>query len=221
VDRILEEQKHYYRERASEYDEWFYRLGRYDRGPGWNHRWVEEVKTLQRAVVGLGGFESILELACGTGIWTEALTAMTGDLTAIDASAEVIEINRGKIGRTAIKYLQCDIFEWQPERQYDLVFFAFWLSHVPPGQLATFLKTVYSAVKPGGQVFAIDSLPYEQSADQMYQTRKLKDGREFRIVKIYYDPSTLKATLEQHGFRADVRTTGEFFWYASCAKQES
>jgi 2-polyprenyl-3-methyl-5-hydroxy-6-metoxy-1,4-benzoquinol methylase len=220
VDPILEEQKHYYRERASEYDEWFYRLGRYDRGPEWNHRWCEEVGTLQKAVAGLGGFECILELACGTGIWTKALTAMTGDLTAIDASPEVIEINRGKIGQSSITYLQCDIFEWQPERQYDLVFFAFWLSHVPPGQLAAFLKTVYSAVRPGGHVFIIDSRPYEQSADQTYQTRKLKDGREFRIVKIYYDPSTLKATLEQHGFRADVRTTGEFFWYASCTKQE-
>jgi 2-polyprenyl-3-methyl-5-hydroxy-6-metoxy-1,4-benzoquinol methylase len=220
VDPILEEQKHYYRERASEYDEWFYRLGRYDRGQEWNQRWFDEVKILQKAVSRLGSLGSILELACGTGIWTKALTAMTGDLTAIDASPEVIEINRGKIGQSSITYLQCDIFEWQPERQYDLVFFAFWLSHVPPGQLAVFLKTVHSAVKPGGHVFAIDSLPYEQSADQTYQTRKLKDGREFRIVKIYYDPSTLKATLEQHGFRADVRTTGEFFWYASCTKQE-
>jgi 2-polyprenyl-3-methyl-5-hydroxy-6-metoxy-1,4-benzoquinol methylase len=220
VDPILEEQKHYYRERASEYDEWFYRLGRYDRGQEWNQRWFDEVKILQKAVSRLGSLGSILELACGTGIWTKALTAMTGDLTAIDASPEVIEINRGKIGRSSIMYLRCDIFEWQPERQYDLVFFAFWLSHVPPGQLAVFLKTVHSAVKPGGHVFAIDSLPYEQSADQTYQTRKLKDGREFRIVKIYYDPSTLKATLEQHGFRADVRTTGEFFWYASCTKQE-
>jgi 2-polyprenyl-3-methyl-5-hydroxy-6-metoxy-1,4-benzoquinol methylase len=220
VDPILEEQKHYYRERASEYDEWFYRLGRYDRGQEWNQRWFDEVKILQKAVSRLGSLGSILELACGTGIWTKALTAMTGDLTAIDASPEVIEINRGKIGRSSIMYLRCDIFEWQPERQYDLVFFAFWLSHVPPGQLAVFLKTVHSAVKPGGHVFAIDSRPYEQSADQTYQTRKLKDGREFRIVKIYYDPSTLKATLEQHGFRADVRTTGEFFWYASCTKQE-
>jgi 2-polyprenyl-3-methyl-5-hydroxy-6-metoxy-1,4-benzoquinol methylase len=220
VDPILEEQKHYYRERASEYDEWFYRLGRYDRGQEWNQRWFDEVKILQKAVSRLGSLGSILELACGTGIWTKALTAMTGDLTAIDASPEVIEINRGKIGRSSIMYLRCDIFEWQPERQYDLVFFAFWLSHVPPGQLAVFLKTVHSAVKPGGHVFAIDSRPYEQSADQTYQTRKLKDGREFRIVKIYYDPSTLKATLEQHGFRADVRTTGEFFWYASCTKRE-
>jgi 2-polyprenyl-3-methyl-5-hydroxy-6-metoxy-1,4-benzoquinol methylase len=220
VDPILEEQKHYYRERASEYDEWFYRLGRYDRGQEWNQRWFDEVKILQKAVSRLGSLGSILELACGTGIWTKALTAMTGDLTAIDASPEVIEINRGKIGQSSTTYLQCDIFEWQPERQYDLVFFAFWLSHVPPGQLAVFLKTVHSAVKPGGHVFAIDSRPYEQSADQTYQTRKLKDGREFRIVKIYYDPSTLKATLEQHGFRADVRTTGEFFWYASCTKRE-
>ncbi len=32
MDTILEEQKAYYRERAAEYDEWFYRQGRYDHG---------------------------------------------------------------------------------------------------------------------------------------------------------------------------------------------
>lgn len=29
---ILQEQIQYYRDRASEYDEWFFRQGRYDRG---------------------------------------------------------------------------------------------------------------------------------------------------------------------------------------------
>jgi demethylmenaquinone methyltransferase/2-methoxy-6-polyprenyl-1,4-benzoquinol methylase len=222
MNRILEEQKHYYRERAPEYDEWFYRLGSYDRGSEWNNHWFEEVSTLQQAVTGLGRFDSILELACGTGIWTQRLAAISPDVTAVDASPEVIEINRCKIGSAAVEYLPYDIFEWQPGRQYDLVFFAFWLSHVPPERLEPFLRTVSRGVKPGGRIFAIDSLPYEQSAaDQTYQTRTLKDGREFRVVKIYYDPSKLKATLERHGFQADVQTTGEFFWYASCTKQQT
>jgi demethylmenaquinone methyltransferase/2-methoxy-6-polyprenyl-1,4-benzoquinol methylase len=161
-------------------------------------------------------------LACETGIWTQKLTAMSADVTAIDASPEVIEINRRKIGSASVEYLPYDIFEWQPGRQYDLVFFAFWLSHVPPERLESFLETVSRAVKPGGRVFAIDSIPYEQSAaDQTYQTRTLKDGREFRIVKIYYDPGKLKASFERHGFQADMRTTGEFFWYASGTKQEA
>ena len=140
MNRILEEQKHYYRERASEYDEWFYRLGRYDRGPEWNGHWFDEVRTLQQAVAGLGRCESILELACGTGIWTQALAAMSNDVTAVDASPEAIEINRRKIDSDSVVYLPYDIFEWQPGRQYDLVFFAFWLSHVPPERLEPFLE---------------------------------------------------------------------------------
>jgi demethylmenaquinone methyltransferase/2-methoxy-6-polyprenyl-1,4-benzoquinol methylase len=120
-----------------------------------------------------------------------------------------------------VDYLPADLFEWQPTRQYDLVFFAFWLSHVPPERLESFLETVARGVKPGGRIFAIDSLPYEKSAtDETYQTRTLKDGREFQIVKIYYDLAKLQATLERHGFRAQVRTTGEFFWYASGTKKE-
>ena len=37
-DPILQEQIDYYRARAAEYDEWFNRQGRYDRGPQANQQ---------------------------------------------------------------------------------------------------------------------------------------------------------------------------------------
>jgi hypothetical protein len=37
-DALLEGQLAYYRARAEEYDEWFFRRGRHDRGPEWNRR---------------------------------------------------------------------------------------------------------------------------------------------------------------------------------------
>jgi demethylmenaquinone methyltransferase/2-methoxy-6-polyprenyl-1,4-benzoquinol methylase len=40
---IQNEQVAYYRARAGEYDEWFLRDGRYDRGPEANALWAEEV----------------------------------------------------------------------------------------------------------------------------------------------------------------------------------
>ena len=110
MNRVLEEQKHYYRERASEYDESFYRIGRYDRGL--NH-WFDGVSLLPRDLARLGRFDSLLEPACGTGIWTQALAAMNDhDVTVIDASTEVIEISRPP----SVDYLPADLFEWQPAR---------------------------------------------------------------------------------------------------------
>jgi len=42
-DQTLQEMMVYYKERAQEYDEWFYRKGRYDRSPETNKRWFAEV----------------------------------------------------------------------------------------------------------------------------------------------------------------------------------
>ena len=69
----LQEQVDYYRARASEYDEWFYRIGRYDRGAEINQRWFNQVAVVKSALHKLGKFASVLELACGTGIWTAEL----------------------------------------------------------------------------------------------------------------------------------------------------
>src|SRR6266511_3494592 len=34
--------------------------------------------------------------------------------------------------RSGRRFIRADIFEWVPDRRYDVVFFGFWLSHVPP-----------------------------------------------------------------------------------------
>jgi len=62
-----------------------------------------------------------------------------------------------KIGEDPrVRFLQADIFSWRADRQYDVVFFANWLSHVPPSRFDSFWKTVEAAVKPGGRIFFVD-----------------------------------------------------------------
>ena len=46
-ERLLDEQLAYYRARAGEYDEWFLRTGRYDRGPAHRAEWVAEVAAVE------------------------------------------------------------------------------------------------------------------------------------------------------------------------------
>jgi trans-aconitate methyltransferase len=50
----------------------------------------------------------------------------------MDASAAVLAINRSKVGDPRVRYVEADLFAWRPDELYDTVFFAFWLSHVPP-----------------------------------------------------------------------------------------
>jgi hypothetical protein len=44
-------------------------------------------------------------------------------------------------------------------------------------------------------------------------TRRLADGREFRIVKRFYEPHELHQQLADLGRNAQVQTTPEFFIY--------
>ena len=157
ADDTIQEQIAYYRARAGEYDEWFYRIGRYDHGAELNRRWFDQAAVVMRALHDLAPVENVLELACGTGIWTRELLQVGKHITAIDASPEVIEINRSKLQSGRVEYIQADLFAWEPEREYDLVAFAFWLSHVPPERLDDFLAKVYRALRPGGRIFMVDS----------------------------------------------------------------
>jgi demethylmenaquinone methyltransferase/2-methoxy-6-polyprenyl-1,4-benzoquinol methylase len=92
-DKFLTEQIEYYRARSNEYDEWFFRQGRYDHGTENNQYWFNEIEVLRRAVDKFNPAGEILELACGTGIWTQYLLQYATQITAVDAASEVIAVN--------------------------------------------------------------------------------------------------------------------------------
>jgi demethylmenaquinone methyltransferase/2-methoxy-6-polyprenyl-1,4-benzoquinol methylase len=223
TDDIIQQQIAYYRARATEYDEWFYRLGRYDHGNDLNRQWFKEVEVVIRALHQIGPVGKILELAAGTGNWTQELLKIGQHITAVDASPEMIEINRRKFKATNVDYVQADLFTWKPDIEYDMVFFGFWLSHVPPEKLELFLNTVRKSLRGGGKLFLVDSRFEKTSSAKdhvlepergIHVTRKLNDGQEFTIVKIFYEPETLQPKLEQVGFDAQVHVTDHYFVYA-------
>jgi demethylmenaquinone methyltransferase/2-methoxy-6-polyprenyl-1,4-benzoquinol methylase len=161
---LLNEQRAYYRARAREYDQWWERMGRFDRGSEANARWFEEAATLRRALDEFDPSGQVLELACGTGIWTERLAGRAERLVAVDASAEMVEINRARTGAGAVEYVRADLFEWAPPAaEFDVCFFGFWLSHVPEARFERFWETVRASLRPGGRVFFVDSARTERS----------------------------------------------------------
>jgi len=225
-EELIEQQKEYYRARAGEYDEWFLRQGRYDHGPKFRARWDAEVEEVRRALAAFHPAGRVLELACGTGWWTEQLARYAGEITAVDASAEVLEINRRRVGGEKVRRVQADIFALRPEGAYDVVFFGFWLSHVPPERFMEFWEMVRGSLAPGGRVFFVDSLRTEQSTARdhvlsppgdVVVERKLNDGRTFHIVKVFHDPAALAARLESLGWRAAVGATASFFLHGTAS----
>jgi 2-polyprenyl-3-methyl-5-hydroxy-6-metoxy-1,4-benzoquinol methylase len=218
---ILDEQMAYYRARAHEYDEWFLRQGRYDRGPEHRDQWLGEAAEIEAQLRSAVRDAEVLEIACGTGLWTQRLAENNRHVTAVDASPETIAINRKRVDSAKVEYQLADIFSWVPSSTYDVVFFSFWLSHVPPARFEEFWALVTAALRPGGQAFFIDSLPEPSSTAKDHgpidesgvSRRKLNDGREFNIVKVFYQPSVLERCLADLGWSGWVRSTNKFFLY--------
>jgi 2-polyprenyl-3-methyl-5-hydroxy-6-metoxy-1,4-benzoquinol methylase len=223
MDSIVQQQIEYYRARASEYDQWFYRVGRYDHGPILNGRWFAEVNAVTQVLDNFRPSGAVLELACGTGIWTEHLARYASAITAVDASAEMIQLNRERVRSANVTYVQADIFAWRPTRQYDVVFFGFWLSHVPLERFDEFWCLIQDSLHPAGRFFFVDSRHESTSTAKDHQlaeptattlARRLNDGREFQIYKIFYEPTSLADRLSRLGWNVRVGQTPSYFIYA-------
>ncbi len=222
-DTVLEDQKRYYESRAAEYDEWFYRKERYDHGPEVNARWHADAAIVADVLADFSMTGDVLEFAPGTGIWTQRLLTTANTITAVDASPQMIEINRANLQSDKVHYIHADIFAWQPDRQYDGVFFGFWLSHVPIERLDAFFDTVAAALKPGGKLFFVDSRPDQTmsarnhklpEAGSQIMKRILNDGSSFDIVKNFFDPADLTARCAKAGLTVNVNETPNYFIYA-------
>jgi SAM-dependent methyltransferase len=164
----------------------------------------------------------VLELACGNGSFTRELVRHARTVTAVDGSPRMLERNRRELDDNSVSYVNADIFDWQPERRYDAVFFGFWLSHVPPATFDEFWALVRSSLRPGGRVAFVDEDDRGAMNDDIHLVgnvpaapRTLRDGRTFDVVKVYWDPTELQDRLSSLGWQVAVRRVGETFLYGS------
>jgi demethylmenaquinone methyltransferase/2-methoxy-6-polyprenyl-1,4-benzoquinol methylase len=209
----------YYEARAPEYDDWYLRRGRYERGPVHDAAWNAELDMAGRWLDELPIAGAIVGLAAGTGWWSPLL-ASKGELSLYDAAAGPLERARERLVAHGLRaHLHLRDAWADPDRAVDAVFTGFWLSHVPRERLDDFLGVVRRWLHPGGTFAFIDSLedPQSSAADHPppaddRSIRRLDDGREFTIVKVHYTPAELADALRRAGFDdPQVTTTGRFF----------
>jgi SAM-dependent methyltransferase len=204
--QLLDEQVAYYRALAAEYEEHALPLAGGD-----------------ELVAALDAFRptgNVLELACGTGAWTGRLLRHATEVTAVDASPEMLAIASARHGSDRVRFVQADLFSWKPDRRYDVVFFGFWLSHVPLELFEPFWSLVADCLKPAGRVLFVDDA--YRTADELVEgeassviRRRVNDGTAYRAVKVPHRPAELEARLVRAGWQIRVApTAGPFFWGA-------
>ena len=207
---LIDEQIAYYRARAAEYDATSTPDGDPFAADG------EATRAALRAFAPRG---RVLELAAGTGQWTGLLADYADELIVTDASPEMLEVNRAKVGeRDNTRYEVVDAFGLEPAHAFDVVFFGFFVSHVPPGRFEAFWGLVEGLLAPGGRVFFVDEgrhfLWREDWLDEPAGVvrRPLIDGTVHRAVKVLWSADDLAARLKDLGWDASVTDEGPFYW---------
>lgn len=167
----------------------------------------------------------VLELACGTGYWTEVFAPEAAEAMALDVNEEVLAIARAKRyppGRVAFARGDC----YAPPdlgRRHDALFAGFWWSHVPLSRLDGFLATAAAAVAPGALLVYADNRYVGGSSGPVtrrdaegngYQLRTLDDGSTHEVLKNFPDEHELIARTVKTGWGANVELF-EHYWLLS------
>ena len=161
-----------------------------------------------------------LELADGTGWWTERLARTADRLTVLDAAPEALALNRQRVGREDVSFVVADLFDWRPERAYDVVFFSFlavsrakaplqFLLEPCAGLTATNRSSVLHRQSPRRRGLQPSGWgdPYVVEYGSDLHRRRLGDGSEYLVVKVMYEPDELRALIESEDWHAQIDST--------------
>lgn len=196
IDEVLADQVAYYRRRAGEYDVTAY---------------SDDVGLISDLVAEMRPTGRVLEIACGTGLWTSALAGWAEALTVVDAAPEMVAIARDRVQAANVSFEVADVFSWRSATRFDVIFFSAWLSHVPASRFAQFWELLRGLLAEGGRVLFIDE-HVDERGKEAYVTgqdevieRRLIDGSTFRVVKNFVEPEDLELRLRRIGWDCAIR----------------
>ena len=204
----------YYAERAAEYERIYHKPERQD-----------DLRQLRRFVERTFANAHVIEVACGTGYWTEILARSAASVVATDINEEVLAVARSKaIDPRKVVFRREDAYALPlfPQR-FSSGLAVFWWSHIPKAKVHDFLRGFHRVLSPGGKVVFIDnayvegsSTPISRTDDRgdTYQIRRLDDGSTHEVLKNFPTEPDLRAAVE--GLASDVRAEFlRYYWILS------
>ena len=203
----------YYAQRANEYERVYHK-------PEQQPELEQLCVIVERTFAGA----DVLEVACGTGYWTEVLARSAASVVATDITEEVLAVARSKNLGPKVMLQQEDAYALpQFSRRFSAGLVAFWSSHIPRARLRAFLNGFHQALDPGAKVVFIDSMYGEGTSTptsrtdehgDTYQIRKLDNGSTHEVLKNFWTQGELAAAVE--GLATDVQIEfWRYFWVMS------
>jgi SAM-dependent methyltransferase len=205
----------YYADRAAEYDEVYRKPER-----------QADLARLKQLLPPLVAGKRVLEIAAGTGYWTQVLASTAAEIMATDLNAETIAIAAQRYyGPAPVALRTADAYRLDTvPGDFDLVFCGFWWSHILRADIPRFLAGVRDRAGAGVQLALVDNryvpgsnTPVSRTGPggDTFQRRTLADGREYEVVKNFPTREQLAADLERAATNL-AWTELEYYWLASC-----
>ena len=203
----------YYSKRASEYERIYGKPERQD-----------DLNTLKEILSNAFKNDHVLEIACGTGYWTQYIAKSAKAILATDYNQEVLDLAiHKKYDFCSVQFAGADAYYLDSiSGGYTAGFHGFWWSHIPRSRVKSFLCAFHSRLKVGAKVVMIDNVYVKGSSTPVsrqdsdgntYQLRSLNDGSEYEVLKNF--PSDLELGDSLCGYATDIRIERlHYFWVA-------
>jgi SAM-dependent methyltransferase len=202
----------YYAERAPEYERIYAKPER-----------QEDLAKMREFVRKEFAGKHVLEIACGTGYWTQVLAGSAASVCATDINEEVLAIARAKpaiANNPNVRLVRADAYTLSEVPRSPACLIAFWWSHIPKGRLAAFLEVVHSKLLAGATVVAMDNCYVASSSTPVhrrdaegneYQLRKLDGGSTHEVLKNFPSEAELRQAVAKYTDNASVELL-EYYW---------
>lgn len=206
----------YYAQRASTYDTIYQKPER-----------QTDLNTLQERVSAALTNQRVLEVACGTGYWTEKYAPKASSVHATDINQVMLDLAQSKhYSAERVQFSLADTFAMPATAagQYSACFAGFLWSHIKREEQAEILAQFAKAAGKGSTLVLIDNNYVEGSSGPIartdlegntYQLRMQGDGSRVEIVKNFPTDSFLRKRI---GLAArDIRIfRNDYFWMLTC-----
>lgn len=163
----------------------------------------------------------VLEVACGTGYWTQVIAPVASMMVALDAAPETLRVAKARVSSGKVEFVEGDAYALPNDQEpFTGAFAGFWFSHVPVRRQREFLQDLGAVLAPGARVVLLDNLFVEGSSTPIdgrdaegnaYQTRTLGDGSSHRVLKNFPTESELRELVAGIGTAATY-TAFMYYW---------